>query len=76
MAKKVQKWESKSGELFNTRREALRDDEICETLAFFEDNPIYGNFEGCKVYGSDIREYLDENKEVILKYYGIKLEIK
>jgi|GEM_PF-4065366 len=71
MPKKVQKWQSKSGDLFSTRKEALRDDQICEALQFFEDNPIYGNFEGCKVYGSNICEYLDDNKGMILQYYGI-----
>jgi len=74
MAVQEMLWKSKNGKHFKTEKEADRDDEIIEAKQFFEDNPIYGNFEGCKVYGSDIEEYLDTNRDIILQYYGIKIK--
>jgi len=65
-------WRSKHGKHFKTEKEADRDDELIEIKQFFEDNPIYGNYEGCKVYGSDIEEYLNTNRDTILRYFGIK----
>jgi len=68
--KKVQKWEGKSGELFDTRKAAMRDDEIYDALQFFDNNPITPSPEG-DVGGNEMKEYLNTYKAIILRYYGV-----
>ena len=61
--KKVTKFESDDGTLFDTEQEALAHDKLEALREWYEENKIYGYYQGCRIDWSEFLEWLIYNKE-------------
>ena len=76
MSKPVQMWEAVDGSVHKDKKTADFIDLEAKFFAWFEDNMIYGNFQGCKIGPEDFKEWFLENPETISAYlYALKKEI-
>lgn len=54
--------------IFNTEEEAKTYDIRLELVKYFDNNPLYGSCEGCKIEGKELVEFIDNNIQVIEQY--------
>lgn len=60
--KKVTKFESNDGTIFDTEKAALEHDKLTTLAEWYEENKIYGMYEGCRIEWSDFIEWCGDNK--------------
>ena len=65
--KEVTKIETIDGRLFDTVHEAREHEQFVEFSKWYEDNKIYGSYEGCKIEWEDFWEWVKENRAEVKK---------
>ena len=60
--KEVKKYEANDGKIFDLIEEAIAHDNLLEMDKWYEENKLYGNFEGCKIEWETFLEWAKENK--------------
>lgn len=59
-------FEADDGTIFSSMKEVLDYEKILTIKDWYENNKIYGSFEGCKIEWEDLLDWLDENKDKVL----------
>lgn len=60
--KRVEIFKTEDGRFFESRAEAERHEEIHELAEWYEENKLYGNYDGCRIDWLDFLSWLEENK--------------
>lgn len=65
--KTVEVYEVESGEVFNDLRQAKAFEKILKFNKWYENNKLYGNFDGCRIEAEDFIIWLRDNKQEVTK---------
>ena len=60
--KKVMKFEANDGAVFDTEEAALAHDKLTELAEWYEENKLYGMYEGCRIEWDGFIEWCGDNK--------------
>ena len=63
--KKVEMYEANDGSIHYTEKEAKNRDKLLELEEWYEENKLFGRFDGCKIEWEDLIEWISENKEIV-----------
>jgi len=67
MSKQVVMWETENGERYATKEEADHKEQKNELKGYIDRYPIYGNSDGCTVYGEGFETWLDDNPRIFVQ---------
>jgi hypothetical protein len=65
--KKVEKYETEDGRVFDTAREASQYESLLALESWYEDNKLYGSSDGCRIDWENFRDWFLEHQVVLLK---------
>ena len=63
--KTVSMYEAEDGKLFKTSEEAILHENECEIKKWYEDNKLYGNYDGSSVDYMELKSWLTENRRYV-----------
>lgn len=73
MATEILAYKTNDGLIFENEVEANKHEVEKYVIEYFDNNPIYGTNEGCRIDGQEIVEYIQEHSVFITKYLAGKL---
>lgn len=72
MAEEIRMWKSNDGSLHDSKVKAENHDYRIACVAYFDSDPLFGPYEGCTVGGNKFMDYVDEHREMLIKYLNVK----
>ena len=59
-------FETADGCIFESILEAVKHEKRLSLIDWYEDNKLYGNYEGCKIEWEDLIEWITTNKKEVI----------
>lgn len=69
--KRVSSFETTDGKLHRDRKTAMSHQARLNAVSYFEENKAYGSYEGCKIEGESLVEFIEEHADFILNFLKI-----
>ena len=69
--KAVTRFETEDGRFFETKAQALNHERLLVMERWYDDNKLYGQFEGCRIEWGYFLGWLQEHKEKVAEILGV-----